>query len=109
MGGLPLRDLLLGHALGASAKYPKYRHRLLARGAYRHDERRTVHEGLIPVGPVHPFTGDLLHLFADSWREALADTWSYARLEAQQLTAPPSVRAVATGAFYVPGSSSFTG
>ena len=50
LGGLPLREIFLGRALGPSAKYPKYRHRLLRRGAYRHDEARTVHEGFIPDG-----------------------------------------------------------
>jgi hypothetical protein len=103
LGGIPLRDLLLGRPLGPSAKYPKYRHRLLLRGAYRHDERRTVHEGLLPQGPVHPFTADLLHLFADSWREALTDTWSYARLEAGQLRAARTPRAMLMGAFVRPG------
>jgi hypothetical protein len=87
LGGLPLRDIFLGHPLGPSAKYPKYRHRLLRRNAHRHDERRTVHEGLLPHGPVHPFEGDLIHLLAESWQEALADAWSYARLEAGQLDA----------------------
>lgn len=103
LGGVPLRDLLLGRPLGPSAKYPKYRHRLLLRGAYRHDECRTVHEGLLPQGPVHPFTADLLHLFADSWREGLTDTWSYARLEAGQLRAARTPRAVLMGAFVRPG------
>ena len=74
-----------GHPLGPSAKYPKYRHRLLRRGAYRHDEARTVHEGFIPEGPVHPFEGDLMHLLATSWSEAVRDAWRYARLEAGQL------------------------
>jgi hypothetical protein len=103
LGGIPLRDLLLGHPLGPSAKYPKYRHRLLLRGAYRHDERRTVHEGLLPHGPVHPFTADLLHLFAGSWREAFVDTWGYARLEAGQLRSAHSAGAALTGAFVRPG------
>jgi glycosyltransferase involved in cell wall biosynthesis len=102
LAGLPLRDVLLGHALGPSAKYPKYRHRMLRRGSYRHDERRTVHEGLIPVGPVHPFSGDLLHLLAESWSEAVGDAWRYAALEAGQLHAPRTPRAVFVGAVVRP-------
>lgn len=83
--GLPMRDLFLGGLLGPSAKYPKYRHRLFRRGAYRHDERRTVHEGIAPRGAVHPFEGDMTHLLAETWREAVADAWHYARLETLQL------------------------
>ena len=75
LAGLPLRDILVGHPLGRSAKYPKYRHRLFRRDAYRHDEDRTVHEGLTPHGEVHPFTGDLVHYVADDWREAIVDMW----------------------------------
>jgi hypothetical protein len=97
LGAFPLRDMLLGHRLGPSAKYPKYRHRLLLRGAYRHDERRLVHEGLIPAGPVQPFTGDLEHLLAESWREAVGDAWRYARLEAGQLNAQRTPRAALAG------------
>ncbi|MHB8240622.1 MAG: glycosyltransferase family 2 protein [Solirubrobacteraceae bacterium] len=107
LGGLPLRDLLRGHPLGASAKYPKYRHRLLRRGAYRHDERRTVHEGLIPHGAVHPFAGDLLHLYAESWGEAVGDAWRYARLEAGQLNAPRTPQAALIGAFVRPAVKFF--
>jgi hypothetical protein len=102
IAGLPLRDMLLGHPLGPSAKYPKYRHRLFRRGAYRHDERRTVHEGLVPHGPVHPFEGDLVHLLAVSWREAVGDMWAYARLEAGQLRAPRTPASVLKGALLRP-------
>jgi glycosyltransferase involved in cell wall biosynthesis len=102
LAGLPLRDLLVGHPLGPSAKYPKYRHRLVRRGALRHDEQRTVHEGLIAVGPVHPFTGDLEHLLATSWGEAIGDVWRYARLEAEQLHAPRSLRGLVTGGLLRP-------
>lgn len=104
LAGLPLRDVLLGRPLGPSAKYPKYRHRLFRRGHHRHDEARTVHEGLVPDGPVHPFTGDLTHLLAESWREALGDTWRYARLEAGQLAAPRSAKAVLVGAVARPAA-----
>lgn len=85
LAGLPLKEMFLGHPLGPSGKYPKYRHRLLRRGSYRHDERRTVHEGFVPEGPVHPFTGDLIHVLATGWGEAVGDAWRYARLEAGQL------------------------
>jgi len=85
IGALPLRELFLGHPLGPSAKYPKYRHRLVRGGAYRHDEARTVHEGFVPEDVVYPFAGDLIHLLAISWKEAVGDAWRYARLEAGQL------------------------
>ncbi len=88
MGALPLRNIFLGRPLGPSAKYPEYRRRLLRRGSYRHDEQRTVHEALIPHGPVHPFTGDLEHLLAADTQEAVTDAWRYARLEAGQMQAP---------------------
>jgi glycosyltransferase involved in cell wall biosynthesis len=102
LGGLPLRDIFLGRTLRSSAKYPKYRHRFLRRGAYRHDEARTVHEGLVPNGSVHPFEGDLLHLLAANWHEALGDAWRYARLEAGQLHVPRTLKAFAIGAFVRP-------
>ncbi len=102
LGGLPRREVFLGRALGRAAKYPMYSHRLLRREAYRHDELRTVHEGLIPHGPVHPFEGDLLHLLAVSWREALTDAWRYARLEAGQLDEDPSLGGFLKGALLRP-------
>ena len=102
LAGLPLREMFLGHALGRSAKYPKYRHRLLLRGAYRHDERRTVHEGLVPDASVHPFEGDLIHLLATNWGEALGDARRYARLEAGQLQARRTPAALLKGAVLRP-------
>jgi hypothetical protein len=84
MAALPMRDVFLGRPLGPSARYPRYRHRLFRRGAFRHDEARTVHEGLWPDGPVQPLEGELEHLLATSWREALADAVAYARLESGQ-------------------------
>jgi len=102
LGGLPLRDIFLGRPLGPSAKYPKYRHRLLHRGAHRHDEARTVHEGIVPLGAVHPFEGDLLHMLAASWGEALGDTWRYARLEAAQMQTRGSLGAFLKGALVRP-------
>jgi hypothetical protein len=97
LGGIPRREIFLGSALGGSAKYPKYGHRLLRRGSYRHDEARTVHEGFVPTGVVHPFAGDLIHLVATSWREAVGDAWRYARLEAGQLQSPRSLGASLKG------------
>jgi len=85
---LPLRERFLGAWLGPAAKYPNYRLRLFRRGTYRHDERRLVHEGLVSEGPVRPLAGELEHLLADGWGEALRDTWLYARLDAAQAPAP---------------------
>jgi glycosyltransferase involved in cell wall biosynthesis len=97
MGGLPCRELFLGGELGPASKYPYYRHRFFRREAYRHDEARTVHEGLVPNGPVWPFTGDLTHILATGWAEAARDAWAYARLEAGHFTSAVSAGRVATG------------
>jgi Glycosyl transferase family 2 len=94
MGALPMRDVFLGKALGPSIRYPRYRHRLFRRGAFRHDEGRSVHEGLWPNGPVHAFQGELRHLLASSWGEAIADARAYARLEAAQRRRPGAAEAV---------------
>jgi hypothetical protein len=102
--GLPLRERFLGHPLGPSAKYPKYRHRLLRRGSYRHDEARTVHEGFIPRDAVAPLEGDLVHLLAGSWGEAVGDAWRYARLESGQLQGGCSARAWIVGALLRPAA-----
>jgi glycosyltransferase involved in cell wall biosynthesis len=102
--GLPLRENFLGRALGPSAKYPKYRHRLLRAGTYRHDEARTVHEGFIPEGVVAPLEGDLIHLLATSWHEAVGDAWRYARLEAGQLRGGCSPAAWFRGALIRPAA-----
>lgn len=91
----PLRDTFLGRPLGPSAKYPRFRYRLFRRCAYRHDESRTVHEGLWARERVWAFTAPLEHVFAESWREALVDTWNYAALEARQQ--PESVTLLAAG------------
>lgn len=88
MAAIPMRDVFLGGSLGPSARYPRYRHRLFRRGAFRHDESRTVHEGLWPDGPTAALEGELRHLLASSWREALRDTRGYARLEAEQRSRP---------------------
>jgi glycosyltransferase involved in cell wall biosynthesis len=102
LAGLPVREIFLGHPLGPSGKYPKYRHRLVRRGSYRHDERRTVHEGFVPEGPVHPFTGDLIHLLATDWGEAVGDCWRYARLEAGQLSGARTPGRILRGALLRP-------
>lgn len=94
MGAIPMRDVFLGRALGPSTRYPRYRHRLFRRGAFRHDEQRSVHEGLWPDGPVHAFAGELRHLLASSWSEALADARAYARLEAAQRQRPGAAEAL---------------
>lgn len=85
MGALPMRHWFLGKLLGASARYPNYRYRLFRRDAYRHDESRTVHEGLWANDRVWVFESDIEHLLADSIGEALRDARSYARLEASGL------------------------
>jgi hypothetical protein len=94
---LPCRDLFLGGRLGPSAKYPKYRLRLFRRGAYRHDERLAVHEGLWAWGRTWAFEGDLEHLLADTLPEAIRDATAYARLEARQLSGPPTAAARVRG------------
>jgi hypothetical protein len=88
MAALPMRDVFLGRPLGPSARYPRYRHRLFRREAFRHDESRTVHEGLWPDRPVLPLIGELEHLLATTWREALGDAIAYARLESRQQGRP---------------------
>jgi hypothetical protein len=94
MGALPMRDVFLGKGLGPAIRYPRYRHRLFRRGAFRHDESRSVHEGLWPDGPVAPFSGELEHLLAGTWREALRDTLAYARLEGAQGSRPGPAEAL---------------
>lgn len=94
MGAIPMRDVFLGKALGPSIRYPRYRHRFFRRGAFRHDEARSVHEGLWPDGPVHPFAGELRHLLASSWGEALADARAYARLETSHRDRPGAAEAL---------------
>jgi hypothetical protein len=92
---LPLRDHFLGRWLGPSTKYPRYRMRLFRRGAYRHDEGRLVHEGLVPIERVWAMRHELRHEMAASWREALVDAWCYARLEATQVAPLPGAGAYA--------------
>jgi hypothetical protein len=94
---VPCRDVFLGGTLGPSAKYPKYRLRLLRRGAYRHDEELKVHEGLWAFGRTWAFEGDLEHLLAETPGEAIGDAVAYARLEAEQLSGPVSPAAYVRG------------
>jgi hypothetical protein len=88
MAALPMRDVFLGEGLGPAARYPRYRHRLFRRDAFRHDESRTVHEGLWPDGSTAALQGELTHLLASSLREAHRDAVAYARLEAAQRPRP---------------------
>ena len=94
IAALPLREIFLGRALGPAAKYPMYRHRLFRRGAYLHDEARTVHEGVWPRGPVWAFAGDLEHRLPSRLRVALRDRWAYAQLDAVQASQPGSPAAL---------------
>lgn len=94
---IPLRHVFLGRRLGPSALYPMYRHRLFRCARHRHDERRNVHEGLVPDGPTHVFAGDLEHRLADAWGEALGDCFAYARLQAASLSPPPGLRPYVRG------------
>jgi glycosyltransferase involved in cell wall biosynthesis len=92
----PLRHRFLGRLLGPSAKYPAYRSRTFRPGVYRHDERRTVHEGVEPRERSAILEGDLEHELAGSLREALRDMWSYARLESLHV-APPTAASYLKG------------
>jgi Glycosyl transferase family 2 len=92
MAMLPLRHRFLGGLLGPSAKYPTLRSRLFRRKRYRHDEARAVHEGIEPLERPVVLDGDLEHELADTLREALLDTWSYARLEATHCQPPSTPR-----------------
>jgi hypothetical protein len=94
MAAVPIRHQFLGAPLGPSARYPAYRHRLFRRARFRHDEARTVHEGLWPDGPTVALAGDLTHLLASNWGEALADAAAYARLEGEQRPRPGAREAV---------------
>jgi hypothetical protein len=94
---MPQFHRFLGGELRYSMKYPAYRTRMFRRGAYRHDERRAVHEGLWPVGPVWPFEHDMSHELAESWGEAFQDAGNYARLEASLLAPASSAAAWVKG------------
>ena len=102
LAALPRRQMILGHPLGPSAKYPEYCHRLFVRGAYRHDETFTVHEAVIPAGRVTPLEGDLTHALATGWRQFVTDGVRYARLEARQFSAEKTVRNRILGALVRP-------
>jgi glycosyltransferase involved in cell wall biosynthesis len=91
-----LRNRFLGGLLGPSAKYPAYRSRLFRRGSYRHDQSRSVHEGLDRAERPVILDGDLEHELAGTMREALADMWSYTRLDSGHVPRP-----VTPGAYLV--------
>ncbi len=88
MTAIPMRESFLARPLGPAGRYPRYRHRLFRRDAFRHDESRSVHEGLWPDGPTHPFAGEMTHVLASSWGEAIRDARAYARLEGDQRSRP---------------------
>ncbi len=94
---LPMRHRFLGRPLGPSAQYPNYRTRMFRRGAVRHDEGRSVHEGLKPTDAVVALHGDMTHELASSWREAVGDVWRYTKLEAAQFHPVVTPRAAAVG------------
>ena len=102
IGALPRREVLVGHPLGPAVKYPVYQHRLFDPAVYRHDESVTVHEGLVPVGRVHAFSGELAHQLAHSWPQFASEAVTYARLDAAQLQAPRTLRHRAGGAIVRP-------
>ena len=108
IAAMPIRQIFLGRPLAGSARYPDYRHRVLRRGSYRHDETRSVHEGITPRGPVWMLEGDLHHLLATSARETTGDAFRYARLEAEQVTVERSLRAALVGIVFRPPAKFLT-
>jgi len=94
---LPMRHEFLGGWLEPAVKYPCYRYRLFRRGAYRHDERRTVHEGLWATSPAWAMRHDMEHELAPTLWAALTDLRAYSRLEAAQFEPARSPRAVVVG------------
>ena len=108
IAAMQIRQIFLNRALRGSARYPDYRHRVFRRGAYRHDESRSIHEGLTPRGTVWILKGDLLHLLATSVREAVYDAARYACLEAEQVAAKRSLRSALVGIVLRPPAKFFT-
>lgn len=94
---LPMRHRFLGGELGLSAQYPNYRTRMFRRGTYRHDEGRSVHEGLKPRDATLALRGDMTHELASSWREAVGDVWRYTKLEASTFSPPITPRSALVG------------
>ncbi|PTL58463.1 glycosyltransferase family 2 protein [Paraconexibacter algicola] len=94
---LPRRNRFLGGWLRDSMKYPSYCRRMFALGVYEHDETRTVHEEVVPTTPAWAARGDITHELAGTWREALRDTWAYAKLDAAQFRPQLSVTALVRG------------
>ncbi len=88
LAAMARRNIFLGKHLGPAAVYPDYRFRLMRRSSQRHDETRTVHEGLATSGRVWVVQGDLDHLLADTVREAWTDMVAYARLESRMIPRP---------------------
>jgi glycosyl transferase family 2 len=98
------RNSFLGRPLGPSAKYPEYRSRLFRRDAYRHDESRGVHEGLEPRERPAILAGELEHMLAKTFGEALRDMWRYARLESRHIDRPSNPAAYLKGIVIRPGA-----
>jgi hypothetical protein len=90
VGAFAIRNRFLGAMLGPSAKYPQYRFRLFRRDGHFHDESLPVHEGLPAGAGTAVLDGELEHELAGSVREALSDTWSYARLASRHVRRPAS-------------------
>src|ERR1035438_4741785 len=82
---VPVREILFGVPLGASALYPACRTRLFRRTQYRHDDRRAVHEGIWPAGRSAYPSGDLEHILSTSVAESVRDLRAYSWLESTQL------------------------
>ena len=101
MAVIPMRQRFLGRDLGPSGHYPFYRARLFRRDSYRHDDARSVHEGLWPQERPWVFRSALEHELAGDLREALRDVWAYARLESQRLGGA-SARKLFSGALLRP-------
>lgn len=94
---LPRRNHFLGGWMGDSMKYPSYCRRMFKVGVYDHDEARTVHEEPVPTTPAWAARGDITHELAATWREALRDTWAYAKLDAAQFHPAVSAGALVRG------------
>jgi hypothetical protein len=94
---LPRRNRFLGGWMAESMKYPSYCRRMFKVGVYEHDESRTVHEEVVPTTPSWAARGDITHELAATWREAVRDTWSYAKLDASQFHPAVSVPALVRG------------
>lgn len=94
---VPRREVFLGVALGPAARYPACITRLFRRDRYRHDDSRTVHEGIWPAGRSAYPNGHLRHIAAESLLDGVRDVRSYARLESKHMQEGSRRRAVIAG------------